>query len=248
MYPSLSLGPFVFPVAGLLYLFGTAVSLSIVERAAKLLNLNVDSLYATAVAGLISGMVGARLIFVVLYWSAFQNNLISIIWPLNSGYNLAGGLFFGAAGVLFYGRYKTLPAASTADALLPGIITGLLFISLADFLAGPGMGTYSRQFWAINVYGSMRHPVQLYEIIAAGLALLAWWKMRPSRLFDGMLFLITTAVYAAGRLFTDAFRQNNWFTADGYRIIQLISLAVMLAALYTLNQQVEKIKQKQLKE
>ena len=53
---------------------------------------------------------------------------------------------------------------------------------------------------------------------------------------------MTTAVYAASRLFTDAFRQNSWFTADGYRIIQIISLAIMLACLYALNHQIEKIK------
>ena len=242
MYPSISLGPFVFPVAGLLYLLGAAVSLNVVERAAKLLKLDYNAIYATAVTGLVSGMVGARLVFVALYWSAFQENLLAIIWPLNSGYNLVGGLLFGSAGVLFYGRYKKLPLASTADAMIPGVITGLIFISLADFLAGPGMGTYSRQFWAMDMYGALRHPVQIYEIIGAAFALLVWWKMRPSRLFDGQLFLMTTAVYAASRLFTDAFRQSSWFTADGYRIIQIISLAVMLICLYMLNHQIEKVK------
>jgi len=53
---------------------------------------------------------------------------------------------------------------------------------------------------------------------------------------------MTTAVYAASRLFTDAFRQSSWFTADGYRIIQIISLAVMLICLYMLNHQIEKVK------
>jgi len=243
MYPSISLGPFVFPVASLLYLLGVAVSLNVVERAAKLLKLDYNAIYATAVTGLVSGMIGARLVFVALYWSAFQDNPLAIIWPLNSGYNLAGGLIFGAAGLLFYGRYKKLPLASTADAMIPGVVTGLIFISLADFLAGPGMGTYSRQFWAMDVYGALRHPVQIYEIIGGVLALLVWLKMRPSRLFDGQLFLMTTAVYAAGRLFTDAFRQSSWFTADGYRIIQIISLVVMLICLYALNHQIEKVKE-----
>ena len=105
------------------------------------------------------------------------------------------------------------------------------------------MGTYSRQFWAMDVYGALRHPVQIYEIIGAIAALLVWWTMRPSRLFDGQLFLMTTTVYAASRLFTDAFRENSWFTADGYRIIQIISLAIMLACLYALNHQIEKVKE-----
>jgi len=58
MYPSISLGPFVFPVASLLYLLGAAVSLNVVERAAKLLKLDYNAIYATAVTGLVSGMIG----------------------------------------------------------------------------------------------------------------------------------------------------------------------------------------------
>jgi prolipoprotein diacylglyceryltransferase len=52
----------------------------------------------------------------------------------------------------------------------------------------------------------------------------------------GELFLVTTAVYSAGRLFVEAFRDDAILTGDGYRLIQIISLAVLLACLYALRQ------------
>lgn len=245
MFPAINIGPFVFPTAGLLYLLGVWVSLSVVERAAKALGIDVNRTYGVAVAGLIGGVVGARLVFVILYWSAFAENLLGIIWPLNSGYNLGGGLFFGAATMFFYGRYYQIDWLSTLDALIPGVVTGLIFVSLADFLGGPGFGTYSRAPWAIEQFSMKRHPVQIYEIIIGALALLAWWQVGKYRLFAGQLFLVTTAVYSGGRLFTEAFRQNAWFTADGYRIIQIVSLALMLVSLYFLGRMTDEAIAKQ---
>lgn len=240
MYPTLSLGPFVFPTAGLVYLLGIWLALTLVERAAKRLRLNVAATYGLTVTGLVAGFVGARLLFVLEYWAAFQENLPGIIWPLTSGYNLAGGLFFGAAAAFFYGRYQQLPLWSTLDALTPGLLGGLLTVSLADFLAGPGYGTLTNMPWGVSVFGIRRHPVQLYEF-ALGLAALAfWWRLTglsgraPQRGFPGQAFLLTAVLYSAGRLFLDAFRDNPWLTAGGYHVIQILSLLALLGSLILL--------------
>jgi prolipoprotein diacylglyceryltransferase len=49
------------------------------------------------------------------------------------------------------------------------------------------------------------------------------------------LFLVTAAVYSAGRLFVEAFRDDAILTGDGFRLIQIISLAILLACLYALS-------------
>ncbi|MBK8985518.1 MAG: prolipoprotein diacylglyceryl transferase [Chloroflexi bacterium] len=234
MYPTLSLGPFVFPTAGLVYLLGIWLALTLVERAAKRLRLNVAATYGLTVTGLVAGFVGARLLFVLEYWAAFQANLLGIIWPLTNGYNLWGGLFFGVAAAFFYGRYKQLPLWSTLDALAPGLLTAFLTISLADFLAGPGYGTLTRMPWGIPVFGVRRQPVQLYEVAVGLAALSLWWRVADRRTFPGQLFLLTAILYSAGRLFVDAFRDNAWLTADGYHITQITALFILLSSLILL--------------
>jgi phosphatidylglycerol---prolipoprotein diacylglyceryl transferase len=234
MFPTISLGPLVLPTIGVVYLAGLWFSLNQVERAARLLQLKVEAVYGLAVIGLMTGLIGGRLLFVGEYWAAFQENLISIIWPLNNGYNLWGGLFFGLAAAFFYGRYKSLPLAATLDALAPGLVVVLLALSLADFLAGPGYGTLSNVPWSISVFGLSRHPVQLYEIVLGLLALLLWWRVARQRTFPGQLFLLTVFFYSAGRLFLDAFRDNSPLVADGYRLIQLAAFAAMMGSLFLL--------------
>lgn len=231
MYPTINLGPMVFPTAGLLYLLGAWISLGVGERAAKRLDQNPDAVYGISATSLFAGLVGARLSFVMLFWPAFSENLLAIIWPLNSGYNLWGGLFFAAAAGFFYGRAKRMGPWATLDALIPGLITGLLFISLADFLAGPGFGTLSRVPWAISQFSMQRHPVQIYELIIGLTALGSWWRLARKPHFDGQLFLVTLSIYSAGRLFVDAFRENAWLSGSGIHILQVICLLALVGSL-----------------
>lgn len=235
MFPTISLGPLVLPTIGVVYLVGLWFSLNQIERAARRLGLNAETVYGLAVTGLVAGLIGGRLLFVLEYWAAFQENLISIVWPLNNGYNLVGGLFFGLAGAFFYGRYHTLSPFPTLDALTPGLITAFIALSLADFLAGPGYGTLSSVPWAIPVFGLLRHPVQVYEMILGLLALLLFWRiLLERRVFPGQTFLLTFAFYSAGRLFLDAFRGNAALTGGGYHLTQLVAFAVMMGCLLLL--------------
>ncbi len=232
MFPTINIGPLVLPTAGLLYILGAWFSLSLVEQTAKLLKLNSEKTYGVATAALFGGLIGARLVFVMIYWQAFQDNLLSIIWPLNMGYNLWGGLVIGLAAAFFYGRFHQLPPIATLDALTPSILTGLIIISLADLLAGPGFGTLTRVPWAITQYSMRRHPVQIYEILVGLTALFLWWRLQKTRLSAGQLFLLTTSLYSGGRLLVDTFRDNAWLSSGGYHILQIISLATMIITLY----------------
>ena len=234
MFPTINVGPFVFPTAGLVYILGVWICLGLIERAARWLRLNAEATYALAAAAVFAGLIGARLTFVALHWPAFQENPLSIIWPLTSGYNVWGGLVVGLAAAFFYGRAKQLPPAATLDALAPGLVAGLIVVSLADFLAGPGFGTLTNLPWGIDQFGLYRHPVQIYEIIVAIVALLLWWWLAGRRAFAGQLFLATAAVISGGRLFVDAFRANAWLTDSGWHVLQIIFLLAMLASLLIL--------------
>lgn len=235
MYPTVTIGPLVLPSAGLVYIIGAWVALSVVERSAKKLGLEADTTYTMAAITIAAGFIGARLLFVIFHWPAYQNNLIGIIWPLTSGFNLWGGLFFALSAGLLYGRAKQLPLMASLDALAPGLLVGFMAISLADFLSGPGYGTETDFLLGINLFGIRRHAVQIYEILVATVAIIVWLVAFDHRQFDGQLFLMTTVVYTAGRLFVDAFRANTPLTSNGYHIVQIISLVFLLACVYLLG-------------
>lgn len=236
MIPYLNLGPVGLPTAPLVYLLGMWLALYAVDRAARRLGQEPERLYAVASAALLGGFVGARLTFVLLHWSSFDDNFLGIVWPLTSGYNAAGGVFIGAAAAFFYGRWRQLPLWPSLDALVPGLIVFLMAVSLADFLGGAGYGSLTSMPWGITQFGVRRHAVQVYEMLAGAAALGVWWAVTSPRFrgVAGRPFLMSVAVYAAGRLFVDAFKETTPLTAGGVHVVQVISLIIILMALVLL--------------
>jgi len=240
MLPTVEIGPLVLPTNGLIFILGAWLILSASERSAKKLQLDVEMTYTLVAIIMVTAFVGARLVFVILHWPAYQDNLLSIFWPLTSGFNWWAGLTLALVTGLFYGRAKQLPPAATLDALAPGLILALMALSLADFAAGPGYGRETTVPWAIDVFGVQRHPVQLYELLVGALALIVWWRFADRRRFRGQLFLLTVAVYAGGRLIFDAYRANSPLTTQGFHILQIISLVILLISVFLLGRQLSR--------
>ncbi|HSH01272.1 MAG TPA: prolipoprotein diacylglyceryl transferase family protein [Anaerolineae bacterium] len=231
MLPTISLGPIVIPTGIFTYLVGIWLALTIIERNAPYFNLDPTRLYNLAAISLGTGFVGARLTFIFLYWSAFADNPLALIWPLTNGFSFTGGLFFTIAGGFFYQRYHQMAWPESINPLIPGLIVLLATASLADFVAGPGIGTETAVPWAIDLFGIQRHPVQLYELLTAILALIIFYLNRGQRPFSLYPALLTTATYSTGRLITDAFHANPPLIGDGWHTIQLISLITLLISL-----------------
>ncbi len=239
MLPFLNLGPLALPTGPLVYLLGVWLALFAVDRAARRLGLDAERHYALATTAAVAGFLGARLTFVLLHWSSYDDNLLGIVWPLTTGYNALGGALIGAAAAFFYGRWRRLPLWPALDALAPGLLVFLIAVSLADFLGGAGYGSLTSMPWGITTFGVRRHAVQLYEALVGVAALGAWWVAtsdlrglrRPLR--SGQPFFWAAAVYAAGRLLVDAYRENAALVS-GFHVTQIVALGVLLLALWLL--------------
>lgn len=230
MWPTISLGRVTLPSAGLIYILGIYVALVVVERAARRLRLPHVALYSLAANALLAGFVGARLTFVFSHWSAFQDNWLGIVWPLTTGYSVGGGLIVALATAVLYGRARRLAVAPALGALVPGLAVGLLVVSLADLVGGPGLGKLTDVPWALPVHGSLRHPVQLYEMLTQ-LVALGLWQINVDRGASAeQSGLATLAGLSLGRLLTDAFRANT-LLIDGYHTWQILSLLSLLLCL-----------------
>lgn len=232
MLPFLNLGPLALPTGPLVYLLGVWLALFAVDRAARRLGLDAERHYAVATTAVVAGFVGARLVFVLLHWSSYDDNLLGIVWPLTTGYSAIGGAIIGAAAAFFYGRWRRLSLWPALDALAPGLLVFLIAVSLADFVGGAGYGSLTSVPWGITVFGVRRHAVQLYEALAGVAALGAWWAATSPRLrgVAGRPFLCAAAVYAGGRLLVDAYRENA-VLVSGFHVTQIVALAVLLLAL-----------------
>jgi len=236
LFPILQIGPIAVQVPGLILLASLWLGLSIAERNAKSHNIDSNHLYNLTLIILISGIVGARLTYVLRYPGAFAETPLSLI-SLNLGLlDPVGGATVGIVTALIYGQRKHMPFFRTLDALIPLLAVVYIGYALANTASGNGFGNITDVPWGIEIWGTKRHPVQIYYAIAGIVTLLLFWpnrgpfgKIRTA----GVTFFALMGIIAFSKVFLDAFLASSQVSLFGVRNSQVIAwllMAINLAA------------------
>ena len=232
MFPVIRIASLTIQVRGLILLAAFWVASAAAERAAKRLGLRGDDVYNLGFYGVVAGLLGARLGYVLQYWSVYQNDL-GAIFALNfNTLSPAAGLLAGLATAFWYAQRKGIANRQLLDALTPGLIVFAAGLALADLASGDGYGAPAQLPWSINLWGEARHPTQVYHLLAAiGIGVVVWQSSRP---FDGVRFGLFVALYAASRLFLETFHGDS-VAVGGMRVVQVWSLIALVIALVLLR-------------
>jgi len=232
MLPILHLGPLAIQTPGLIILIGVWLGMSVTERHAVRYQVNGGTLSDLIFISLITGVVGARLAYVIQYPSAFTNNPISLV-SFNLGlFDPIWGLFVGLLVGGFYGWRKRLSFKGSLDALTSGLAIFAIAYHLSQFASGDGYGSPSNLPWAVQLWGASRHPVQIYEALADIIILCLVWP-RPSW-FQAPVqrFVVYIASSSGERLFLEAFRGDSVFWG-GFRSAQVIAWLILSFCFWT---------------
>ena len=233
MFPVIHLGPLSIQSHGLIVLLSFWLATEAAERGAKRLGLRGDDIYSLALIAAGTGLIGARLGYVAEHWAAYQGDL-GAIFALNlNTLSAMAGIVIGVLAATVYARRKGIAHRRLLDALTPGLIVLVGGLALADFASGDGYGSPSSLPWAIELWGALRHPTQLYQLLAVIISGVI--VLRAPRPFDGVRFGLFVALYAGSRLFLEAFHGDSE-TIGGIRTVQVWSTLVLLLALIALRQ------------
>ncbi|MBV5134091.1 prolipoprotein diacylglyceryl transferase [Staphylococcus epidermidis] len=164
MKPLFTFGPFTLYFFGLMIAIGASVGLLIFVKEAKRRGLNHNLLLDGAIYSLIGGVLGARIIYVLVYNpSYYLSNPIEIFFIHQGGLSIHGGIIGGLlVGYLFLKHHK-LPIWETLDIVAPALIIaqGISRIG-CDVFGGPISSTLP---WGIEFAGEYLHPAQAYEFL-----------------------------------------------------------------------------------
>jgi phosphatidylglycerol:prolipoprotein diacylglycerol transferase len=235
MFPILQLGPLAIQLPGLFLLVGVWVAISFIEREATRRSLSAATLSNMILLGLVVGIVGARLWYAIRFIDVYLENPLSL-FSLNPSTLASGeGILTGLLAAWIYGQRKGLPLWSTLDALAPGLAVFMMALGLSHLSSGDAFGAPSSVPWSITLWGEQRHPSQIYEILMAGWILFLLWRIRTWDMFPGFTFLSWVAMAAAAHLFLETFRGDSVIILGSIRSTQLVSLAVLLGAMWGLH-------------
>lgn len=229
MLPILQIFGVALQVPPMTVLIGVMLALSLGERAARRVGASPEIINSGGIIAFVAGLLGARLGYVLLNWSAYAGNWSAALALNATGFLAVAGWLCAALalGIYLWRQHALTP--STFDALAPAIGLFLAFWALSSLFSGDGFGTPATLPWAISLWGAQRHPVQAYEAVLLLLLTLALWR-RLTTPPTGRLSIYAIAGVAAIRIVVDGFRADAALL-EGIRVSQLASVLICVMAL-----------------
>ena len=235
MLPVLQIWRLALPAAPLAIMLGAWLAAWLAEREAARLSLPADTISALTLVLLAGWLLGARLGYAAQFAATYAADPLSLLSPNPTTLDPRAGLLLAALAGLVFGWRRGLSLWPTLDALAPGLAALLLALGVAHLASGDAFGAPAELPWSITLWGARRHPTQLYEIAAALLLLVAWWRWRGRLPFAGAAFLLVLGAAATTRLLLEAFRGDSWLVL-GVRGAQVVALGLVIAVLLVLRQ------------
>jgi len=207
------------------------VGLYLSEKRAERYDISKDALNNIVFYSLLGYIIGGRVLFVLENLSAFTQSLLSIFSINTDLFDSIGASVMAMLVALIYGQRRKLPLWSMLDAMTPLFATLAIGLALSHLAAGTAFGSPTNLPWGIELWNAIRHPTQIYELLASILIFGIIW-LRNEGFPPGSNFLVFIAFTAGARLFLEAFRGDSTLIFGGIRQAQVVAWIVLAAALF----------------
>ena len=232
MYPILfRIGSFEISTFGLMAALGFLAAYLLLRAELKRKGLAMKLAPDLLLAGMVGGLVGARINFALEYWDALVADPAGVLFS-RAGFTWWGGVAGGALAYAIVVKAGRRELGPFADAVAPSLAAGYFFGRVGCQLSGDGdYGVASSLPWAMSYpHGfwptlERVHPTPVYEMLLFAGIFAVLWRLRklerpPWWLFG--LFLILAGVERFGIEFIRANPRLLW----GLTEAQLASIII----------------------
>jgi phosphatidylglycerol:prolipoprotein diacylglycerol transferase len=230
---------------GVLTALGVICGVAVAAFFARRAGFDEDTIYNTALALVIGGIIGARALFVLENLDRFEDDPLDVFAINAGGISIYGALIGGTIGALAWAAWRRLPHwGAMADVAALGAIVGMAVGRVGCFVLGDIFAKTTD--WPVGVLYTdsdspsypiytavtpqlVQHPVTAYEIVGDLLIFVALFVLYRLLKRDGMVFWAWVFLYGAMRFGISFLREDDLVFA-GLRMAQLIALGAMILA------------------
>ena len=236
-------------------IIGTAILLGfwIAAREAKRTGQNPENYLDMGIIGVIAGIVGARLYYVIFWWDMYKDNLLDIFNLREGGLAIYGGVIAAVISVLVLAKVKHLSAPQIFDTIAMALLNGQMLGRWGNFFNREAFGGYTDSLFAMrlpldavrssDVTEQMRrhieridgvsyiqvHPTFLYESLWCMVLLIILFAYRKHKKYEGELFLMYLFGYGLGRFWIEGLRTDQLLLPGvGIAVSQLLAGAIVV--------------------
>lgn len=236
---SLQIGPLNIRFYAIAILSGVAVAALMLEKHRKghqeFSKLELDEALFWA---LIPGLLFARLWYVIIFWSEYQDNILKAFFVWEGGLSIFGAYAGGIIGTFAYAKSRKLPFVMLLELAFVFVPLAQIIGRFGNFLNQELYGPETNLPWGMYVRetGTYHHPAFLYEQIGNTIVFLLLYRYYKLKGLEGngRLVAMYMLFYGIVRFVVDIFR-NDLRIALGLTIAQLICiLMISSGAVYLL--------------
>ena len=221
---------------GLLLMIGFIAGTLRAAKNAGRYKFQAEDVWDVALWSLVGGIIGARLVFVLLNIHKYMADPAAIIAVWSGGMTFYGGLFGGLLAGGIACRKKGMNLADFGDLAALSLPIGYAFGRIGCFLNGCCYGGVCDAPWGVDFHwddGIVRHshPAQLYAVAASILTYFLLLPFEKNRKFRGQVLLAYIVFYSIYRFFIEFVRVGA--TADlGYGGLTQAQIASLIFAAF----------------
>ena len=171
--------------------------------------------------GLIFGILGARLLHVLLNLDFYIKDPLQIIFLNRGGLAFHGGIISAIAVSICFLKRRNLAIWRVGDFIVPYIALGHSIGRIGCYLNG-------------CCYGKGNYPLQLYSALGLFIIYVVLKNLYRRKHFDGQIFAGYLILYSLFRFFMDFARGDIFPVFLGLTVSQLISIAVFISGIIIL--------------
>lgn len=224
-----SIGPFHVYFFGLMIAIGVISAVFFASLQAKKRGIKDDIIFNLAIIGVISGVVGARLFYILFYNPSFYfRNPMEIFKITEGGLSIHGGLFVAIASGYIYSARVKISFLKLAD-------ISVMAVALAQGIGRVGCDVFGKAMthimpWGISVSGNILHPAQVYEFVLDYILFIILWRKSEKQKYEGQLFVTYIIGFPIIRGVVEFFRINPVIWGP-FSISHLLSLVFIIVGL-----------------
>lgn len=233
MFPIINLGPLSVPAAPLILLLGFWLGSALAEKIAADRQRSPETIEKILWTALLAGIIGARLSFIARNPGAFQGQLLSVFSLNPELLDITGGILIALGASYYQITKQQLNVLEVLDDFVPFFAVIIPAIFLSQFAAGAGFGIFTDLPWGIDLWGGVRHPVQIYKAISGLIVLALTCFVLPTRISrrSGWVFLTFVMLTAGYLTFLTGFQEPEDFLIAGFRATQVFYWIVFSGSL-----------------
>lgn len=230
----LMIGNFSIAYYGIVIAIGMAAAFVFIMKESKRVGYRQDDFMDMFIFGIIFGVIGARIYYVIFSWDMYKDDLLQIFNIRGGGLAIYGGIIGGLITVIVMCHIKKLNFWKCADVICFGVLIGQIFGRWGNFFNREAFGKYTDSPFAMQIPVNavnrpqdittemmnnlvtvngidciQVHPTFLYESVMnlCIFLFLLWYRKRKK--FEGEIFLWYMALYGFGRSSIERLRTDQ---------------------------------------